>query len=152
MTDASDYEPVECPVSDCTYRDAIRPVAAHVGRSDDDGHSWDRLGYGGARDFVETEKRRQQQADDGGQSGSSTVSDGANPTTDTSPTTRASDDAGEFTRQSGEFEEARERPTSNSGSSETRWSSCASPASTTCRRWRTSASASWPTSTRFWPT
>jgi hypothetical protein len=59
MTDATDYDPVGCPVSDCTYRDAVRSVAGHVGRSDDDDHSWDRLGYDGARDFVMTEKRRQ---------------------------------------------------------------------------------------------
>jgi hypothetical protein len=59
MTDATDYDPVGCPVSDCTYRDAVRSVAGHVGRSDDEEHSWDRLGYDGARDFVMTEKRRQ---------------------------------------------------------------------------------------------
>lgn len=59
MTDTTDYDPVQCPVSDCTYRDAVRSVAGHVGRSDDDGHAWDRLGYDGARDFVMTEKRRQ---------------------------------------------------------------------------------------------
>ncbi|NHN61013.1 MULTISPECIES: hypothetical protein [Halorussus] len=65
MSDATDYDPVECPVSDCAYRDAVRSVAAHVGRTDGDGHSWDRLAYEGARDFVETEKRRQRDGSDG---------------------------------------------------------------------------------------
>ncbi|WP_135823332.1 hypothetical protein [Halorussus ruber] len=59
MTDATDYDPVQCPASDCTYRDRIRSVAGHVSRRDDDAHAWDRLGYDGARDFVMTEKRRQ---------------------------------------------------------------------------------------------
>jgi hypothetical protein len=59
MTETTDYDPVTCPASDCTYHDAVRSVAGHVGRSDDDAHSWDRLGYDGARDFVMTEKRRQ---------------------------------------------------------------------------------------------
>lgn len=65
MTDATDYDPVECPAGDCTYRDAVRSVAAHVSRADDDAHSWDRLDYDGARDFVMTEKRRQRRDDDG---------------------------------------------------------------------------------------
>ncbi len=73
MTDATDYDPVGCPVSDCAYRDAVRSVAAHVAGADDDAHAWDRLGYAGARDFVETEKRRQRQQ--GGAGGGS--SDGA---------------------------------------------------------------------------
>jgi len=59
MTDASEYTPVDCPVSDCEYTDAVRSVAGHVGRSDDPDHSWHQLGYDGARDFVMTEKRRQ---------------------------------------------------------------------------------------------
>ncbi|WP_128477179.1 hypothetical protein [Halorussus pelagicus] len=70
MTDATDYAPVDCPVSDCAYRDAVRSVAAHIGAADDSPHDWDRLGYAGARDFVETEKRRQRQ--NGGGDGSAT--------------------------------------------------------------------------------
>lgn len=76
MSDATDYDPVECPVSDCTYRDAVRSVAAHVSGTHDDGHSWDRLGYDGARDFVETEKRRQRQADGGGAPTTAATDDG----------------------------------------------------------------------------
>lgn len=59
MTDATDYDPVECPVSDCTYRDAIHSVAAHISGTKDDSHSWDQLGYSRARDFVMAEKRHQ---------------------------------------------------------------------------------------------
>lgn len=59
MSDATDYAPVECPVSDCSYSDAVRSVAGHVSGTDDDAHSWSRLDYDGARDFVMTEKRRQ---------------------------------------------------------------------------------------------
>ncbi|WP_132059143.1 hypothetical protein [Halorussus amylolyticus] len=65
MTNVTDYDPVECPVADCEYRDRIRSVAGHVSGSDDDGHSWSRLGYDGARDFVMTEKRRQREDGDG---------------------------------------------------------------------------------------
>jgi hypothetical protein len=106
MTDETDYDPVDCPVSDCAYRDAVRSVAAHVREADDAPHDWDRLGYGGARDFVETEKRRQRPAGggvegesnggvEGGPSGtgesSSTGNSGA--TTGPTNTTAASDDA-----------------------------------------------------------
>ncbi|WP_137286451.1 hypothetical protein [Halorussus salinisoli] len=101
MTDATDYDPVECPVSDCTYRDAIRPVAAHVGRSDDEGHEWDRLGYGGARDFVETEKRRQRQA--GGQASAAT-------TTDSSSTNAASTTSTATTSETADESEATDEP------------------------------------------
>ena len=81
MSDATDYDPVECPVSDCTYRDAVRSVAAHVGGTDGDGHSWDRLAYAGARDFVETEKRRQRHGDgDGGSASPSAEADAADRT------------------------------------------------------------------------
>ena len=59
MTDATDFAPVDCPVGDCTYRDAVRSVAGHVSGTNDDAHSWDRLGYDGAREFVMAEKRRQ---------------------------------------------------------------------------------------------
>ena len=56
----TDYDTVECPVADCGHQDAIRRVAAHVSGTDDSEHSWDGLGYGGAREFVMAEKRRQQ--------------------------------------------------------------------------------------------
>ncbi|WP_135829830.1 hypothetical protein [Halorussus halobius] len=59
MTDATDYDPVDCPASDCTYSGAVRSVAGHVSATNDDAHSWDRLGYDGAREFVMAEKRRQ---------------------------------------------------------------------------------------------
>lgn len=57
--DTTDFDPVGCPVADCEFREAVRDVAAHVSRADDADHSWDRLGYSNARDFVMTEKRRQ---------------------------------------------------------------------------------------------
>lgn len=57
----TDFDPVECPVADCEYRDRIRSVAGHVSTSDDADHSWARLGFDGARDFVMTEKRRQRE-------------------------------------------------------------------------------------------
>lgn len=59
--DLTDFDPVECPVDDCDYRDRIRSVAGHVSGSDDADHSWARLGFDGARDFVMTEKRRQRE-------------------------------------------------------------------------------------------
>lgn len=55
----SDYDRVACPVADCAYEDRIRGVAAHVSGTHDDDHDWDHLGFDGARDFVEREKRRQ---------------------------------------------------------------------------------------------
>ncbi|WP_276299792.1 hypothetical protein [Halorussus lipolyticus] len=65
MTEETDYDPIPCPVGDCTYRDRIRSVAGHVSRRNDDAHSWDRFDYDGARDFVMTEKRRQRGELDG---------------------------------------------------------------------------------------
>ena len=58
----TDFDPVECPVDDCEYSDRIRSVAGHVSKSDDADHSWARLGFDGARDFVMTEKRRQRES------------------------------------------------------------------------------------------
>lgn len=66
MSDASDYDPVECPVADCEYRDGIRSVAGHVSGADDPDHSWSRLGFDGAREFVMAEKRRQRDGDGAG--------------------------------------------------------------------------------------
>lgn len=57
----TDFDPVECPVADCEYRDRIRSVAGHVSGSEDADHSWARLGFDGARDFVMAEKRRQRE-------------------------------------------------------------------------------------------
>lgn len=57
MTD--EFSPVSCPVGDCDFEDPIRSVAAHVGRTDDAAHDWDRLGYDGPREFVEVEKTTQ---------------------------------------------------------------------------------------------
>lgn len=57
-----EYDPVECPVADCDHEDDVRSVAAHVARTDDAGHEWDRLGYDGARDFVMTQKQSQRGA------------------------------------------------------------------------------------------
>jgi len=56
----TEYEPITCPVDDCTYRDQIRSVAAHVSGTDDAAHDWDALGYEGAASFVRDAKRRQQ--------------------------------------------------------------------------------------------
>lgn len=80
--DASDYDPVECPVEGCAERDAVRAVAAHVANTDDAGHAWDRLEYDGARDFVMTEKRRQRDGQDrtqasGGDAGSTATATSA---------------------------------------------------------------------------
>lgn len=58
-----EFDPVECPVVDCDHRGAIRSVAAHVSGTDDAPHSWDRLGFEGARDFVMVEKHRQLSGD-----------------------------------------------------------------------------------------
>lgn len=63
MTNVTEYDPVGCPVADCEYRDGIRSVAGHVSGTEDAAHSWDRLGYANARDFVMTEKRRQMDGD-----------------------------------------------------------------------------------------
>ena len=60
-----EYDPTTCPVEDCEFEDAIRSVAAHVSGSSDDTHSWEGLGYDGARDFVMNEKRRQHAGSDG---------------------------------------------------------------------------------------
>ncbi|MFC4548773.1 MULTISPECIES: hypothetical protein [Halorussus] len=65
--ETTDFDPVACPAADCDYEDAVRDVAAHVSRAEDDGHSWDQLGYDGARDFVMTEKQRQMDGGSGGQ-------------------------------------------------------------------------------------
>lgn len=65
MTNVTEYDPVGCPVADCEYRDGIRSVAGHVSGAEDAAHSWDRLGYANARDFVMTEKRRQMGDGDG---------------------------------------------------------------------------------------
>lgn len=56
---AQEFSPVACPVDDCDFEDPIRSVAAHVGRTDDAAHDWDRLEYDGAREFVKVEKATQ---------------------------------------------------------------------------------------------
>lgn len=59
MTDEPDYDPVDCPVADCSYADVPRSVAAHVSGTDDGDHDWGRLPYDGARAFVMDVKREQ---------------------------------------------------------------------------------------------
>ncbi|USZ69475.1 hypothetical protein NGM10_07000 [Halorussus salilacus] len=87
--EVTDFDPVECPVADCEYSDRIRSVAGHVSESDDGRHSWSRLGYDGARDFVMTEKRRQR--GDGESSGASETSAGsATPSRDSATPSRDS--------------------------------------------------------------
>lgn len=56
-----EYDPVECPVADCDHEDDVRSVAAHVARTDDPDHAWDRLGYEGAREFVMAQKSDQRE-------------------------------------------------------------------------------------------
>lgn len=62
MTDEPDYDPVDCPVGNCSFRDAPRAVAAHVSGTYDGRHDWDRLPFDGAREFVMAEKRAQLEA------------------------------------------------------------------------------------------
>lgn len=88
MTDATDFAPVDCPVGDCTYRDAIRSVAGHVSGTHDDAHSWDRLGYDGAREFVMAEKRRQR-----GDAGESRPTSGSTPSSDATESAADRDDS-----------------------------------------------------------
>lgn len=57
MTD--EFSPVSCPVDDCDFEDPIRSVAAHVARTDDGAHAWDRLEYDGPREFVKVAKATQ---------------------------------------------------------------------------------------------
>ncbi len=59
MTDEPNYDPVDCPVADCSYADVPRSVAAHVSGTDDGDHDWGRLPYDGARAFVMDVKREQ---------------------------------------------------------------------------------------------
>ncbi|WP_135854915.1 hypothetical protein [Halorussus salinus] len=114
MTDATDYDPVGCPVSDCAYRDAVRSVAAHVAQTDDDAHAWDRLGYAGARDFVETEKRRQRQHGGGAGNRGSTERTGSTGDTATEETTTANT----ATADTATAEEARDPAAGGTGSGE----------------------------------
>lgn len=80
MTD--EFSPVSCPVDDCDFEDPIRSVAAHVARTEDGAHAWDRLEYGGPREFVKVEKASQRAGNrersivrpDGFESGSGAVS------------------------------------------------------------------------------
>lgn len=80
MTD--EFSPVSCPVDDCDFEDPIRSVAAHVARTDDEAHAWDRLEYDGPREFVTVEKASQRAGNrqrsivrpDGFESGSRAVS------------------------------------------------------------------------------
>ncbi|UPW02004.1 hypothetical protein M0R88_07890 [Halorussus gelatinilyticus] len=122
MTDATDYDPVGCPVSDCEYRDAVRSVAAHVAEADDDAHEWDRLGYAGARNFVETEKRRQRQNGGGGSNsssdgGSSDPSSNGGPSTGESSTGENPRDPADGAAGSGGFTAASQVSGSDAGSS-----------------------------------
>lgn len=50
-----DVTPVTCPIEGCDFEDPIRSVAAHVSRSEEPGHAWDRLEYDGAQSFVRVE-------------------------------------------------------------------------------------------------
>ena len=72
-----------------TYEDAIRSVAAHVSGSRDDDHSWERLDYESARDFVMNEKRRQH-AESGGSSSTTNGTGNSNETASTSSTSTSS--------------------------------------------------------------
>jgi hypothetical protein len=119
MTDATDYDPVGCPVSDCEYRDAVRSVAAHVARADDDAHEWDRLGYAGARDFVETEKRRQRQTGGGaGSSGSTKRTDSTGGTATDGTATNGTTPADTATEETTTAEETRDPAAGAAGSGE----------------------------------
>ncbi|WP_227353195.1 hypothetical protein [Haladaptatus salinisoli] len=75
-----EYDPTVCPAAGCDYEDAIRSVAAHVSRTDDDRHSWDDLAFEGARDFVMREKRRQRDGES-----ETSGSDSVAPSADESP-------------------------------------------------------------------
>lgn len=115
MTDATDYDPVGCPVSDCEYRDTVRSVAAHVAQTDDDAHEWDRLGYAGARDFVESEKRRQRQHGDGTESSRSTERTDSTESTDSTDGTATDGTATDGTATA---EESRDPAAGRAGSGE----------------------------------
>ena len=109
MTEETDYDPVQCPASDCTYRDRIRSVAGHVSRQDGGDHSWDRLGYDGARDFVMTEKRRQRGVldTDPTNAGAGTASDGSETVSDGSATANDGSDTEESGDSDSETDSAR---------------------------------------------
>ena len=62
-------EPVICPVIACSVQGTIPDIAAHIGESDDDPHTWDQLGYEDADEFRhechrETGSRLQNEATD----------------------------------------------------------------------------------------
>jgi hypothetical protein len=114
MIDATDYDPVQCPASDCTYRDRIRSVAGHVSRQDDDAHAWDHLGYDGARDFVMTEKRRQHGGLESGETNENAAFERASGGSETA-TTESSDDS-----QTADSSTADDSEDSSTGAAESR--------------------------------
>lgn len=50
---SDDGTTVACPVADCAFRDTASLVAAHVDGTERSDHDWDRLRFGGPRDFLE---------------------------------------------------------------------------------------------------
>jgi hypothetical protein len=50
---SDDGTTVACPVEGCAFRDTASLVAAHVNGSEDAGHDWDALRFGGPRDFLQ---------------------------------------------------------------------------------------------------
>lgn len=76
-----DVTPVSCPIEGCDFEDPLRSVAAHVSRSEEPAHSWDRLEYDGTQSFVraETGTTRADEDDGAASGGSSADAAGSSP-------------------------------------------------------------------------